>query len=267
MDQFRAAAYLDLINGTTAEARIASGHLVSFGCTGTAAAEGAPAEDVTAEGSAAGSPAADTARSPGASDDRGPVTGRMPVDRMTEGPSGGGSRHGGPSGGGPAGGAAVSPPPRLADLVVPLATLLGLAERPGEGHGLGPLDPALCRELAAAAAASPHSLLCVTVTGPEGIAIGHGCARPHRRKGGGVTKAGRAAEAASRGSPGEAVDTTVAPAGLASLPARVNLTITADRLAELRRQPAARRPTGPASRGPLPSTVIKDHPAGTAPGR
>jgi hypothetical protein len=31
---------------------------------------------------------------------------------------------------------------RPADLIVPLATLLGLAERPGEIHGFGLLDPA-----------------------------------------------------------------------------------------------------------------------------
>jgi hypothetical protein len=64
---------------------------------------------------------------------------------------------------------------------VPLATLLGLAERPGEIHGFGLLDPALARQLAAAAAASPRTEVCVTVTSPEGYAIGHGCARPTRR--------------------------------------------------------------------------------------
>jgi hypothetical protein len=68
------------------------------------------------------------------------------------------------------------------NLTLPLATLLGLAERPGEGHGLGPLDPALVRDLAAAAARSPHSTWCVTITGPGGHAIGHGCARPVRKK-------------------------------------------------------------------------------------
>ena len=128
--------------------------------------------------------------------------------------------------------------------MVPLATLLGLAERPGESQGLGPLDPALCRELAAAAAASPHSLLCVTVTGPKGIAIGHGCARPQRGKAGRTAKADIVEEAASRGSPGRAVDFGAASAALASLPARVNLTITADRLAELLRQPTAVGPPG-----------------------
>ena len=38
------------------------------------------------------------------------------------------------------------------NLTVTLATLLGLAERPGEVSGLGPVDPALARELAQAAA-------------------------------------------------------------------------------------------------------------------
>ena len=77
----------------------------------------------------------------------------------------------------------AGPPPTLTDLVFPLATLLGLAERPGEGHGLGTLDPALCRALAATAARSPHTTICITVTDADGIAIGHGCVklRPPRR--------------------------------------------------------------------------------------
>jgi len=123
--------------------------------------------------------------------------------------------------------------PRPADLVIPLATLLGLAERPGESHGLGSLDPGLCRQLAAAAA-SPRTRLCVTVTGPDGIAVGHGCARAKR----GRAKRGQTPR--------------TAPATPASLPARVNLTITATRLAELAGQPPAIGPptTGPPTTGP-----------------
>ena len=64
----------------------------------------------------------------------------------------------------------------------PLATLLGLAERPGLGYGLGALDPALVRDLAAAAARSQHSDWCVTITDASGYAIGHGCAKPARKK-------------------------------------------------------------------------------------
>ena len=90
---------------------------------------------------------------------------------------------GGP-GGAPAGGQPGGQAPSLpslaarANLTIPLATLLGLADRPGAGHGLGPLDPALARDLTATAAASPLTEWCVTVTDASGVAIGHGCARP-----------------------------------------------------------------------------------------
>jgi hypothetical protein len=64
------------------------------------------------------------------------------------------------------------------NLTIPLATLLGLAGRPGELPGLGPIDPALARDLARAAARNPKTSYCVTVTDQQGHAIGHGCARP-----------------------------------------------------------------------------------------
>jgi len=108
----------------------------------------------------------------------------------------------------PAGRALQLRPP---DLVVPLATLLGLAERPGEIQGFGLLDPALAREMAAAAAASPRTEVCVTVTSPEGYAVGHGCARPERTS--------RSLQAIA--SPG---------ASTAALPARLNLSIRAAEL-------------------------------------
>lgn len=62
-------------------------------------------------------------------------------------------------------------------LTVPLATLLGLAENPGDAYGWGALDPALARQLAARAACHPGSTWCVTVTDDQGHAVGHGCAR------------------------------------------------------------------------------------------
>jgi hypothetical protein len=65
-----------------------------------------------------------------------------------------------------------------ANLTIPLTTLLGLANRPGEMPGIGPLDPDLTRDLAAAAARTTRSTWCVTVTDQHGHAIGHGCARP-----------------------------------------------------------------------------------------
>lgn len=93
--------------------------------------------------------------------------------------------------------------------MIPLVTLLGLAERPGEGHDLGPLDPDLCRDLALAAASSPHTECCITVTDGSGIAIGHGC--------------------------GGSSPSTESPPGQHAFPARVNLTATSTQLAALAR--------------------------------
>ncbi len=72
------------------------------------------------------------------------------------------------------------------------ATLLDLADRPGEIAGIGPVDPDLARDLAAAAAANPKTTWCVTVTDADGHAIGHGCARPAPRN-----------ERGKRGAPGK----------------------------------------------------------------
>jgi hypothetical protein len=95
-------------------------------------------------------------------------------------------------------------------MVFPLLTLMGLAGRPGEAHGLGALDPALVRDLAAAGACHPASQFCLTVTDERGFAIGHGCLRPMRGKKGRaiprdsgrvtVTPSGRAGPAGGHGS-------------------------------------------------------------------
>src|SRR5690348_3111427 len=81
-------------------------------------------------------------------------------------------------------------------LTVPLATLVRLADRPGDLSGLGPADPWLARDLAAAAARNPRSTWCVTVTDEHGHATGHGCARPvptgHRERAGPGPPPGRA---------------------------------------------------------------------------
>jgi hypothetical protein len=88
---------------------------------------------------------------------------------------------------GPAGGEAGGFAGRVT-LTVPLGTAAGLADRPGELAGLGPVDPWLARDLATAAAANPRSTWCVTVTDEHGHAVGHGCARPeptsHRKRAG-----------------------------------------------------------------------------------
>ena len=130
-------------------------------------------------------------------------------DRPAAGPAGSAATPDTPGDGGvgpddDAGGGGSGAASSGTDLVIPLVTLLGLGNRPGESHQFGPLDPALCRELGAIAAGSPATRLCVTVTDQDGIAIGHGCARPRRR-------------------PGQ-VRQDPRPA-LAALPARMNLTI------------------------------------------
>jgi hypothetical protein len=66
------------------------------------------------------------------------------------------------------------------DLTIPLATLLGLAERAGEADWLGAIDPALARALALRAAANPRSNFRIIVTGPDGYAAGFGLTRRRR---------------------------------------------------------------------------------------
>jgi Domain of unknown function (DUF222) len=86
------------------------------------------------------------------------------------------SRPGGTPGAAPAGFAS------RVTLTAPLATLVGLADRPGELSGLGPVDPWLARDFARAAARNPKTTWCVTVTDNRGHAIGHGCARPEPKR-------------------------------------------------------------------------------------
>ena len=71
--------------------------------------------------------------------------------------------------GGPLGSAVPAGFAGRVTLTAPLVTLARLADRPGELAGLGPVDPWLARDLAAAAAANPKTTWCVTVTDAEGM--------------------------------------------------------------------------------------------------
>ena len=257
MDQYRVAGYLDLLNGISVEARITIGLL-----PGVCPADEEPATEPAADSrdcpcrECDGSclPDEDEGEDGGDWDGRAPGSKEPPDGRGGSGSDCPGEGDGGsqPDGGAdpdldgePRAGqpsASAASPARLADLVLPLATLLGLAERPGEGYRLGPLDPDLCRSLGVAAVGSPYSSLCVTVTDPDGIAVGHGCARAARhRRFPAATGHGGTTEPAGPG-----------PAhGAAALPARVNLTITAARLAELA---ATTGPPGRATWGFTPDT-------------
>jgi len=255
MDQYRVAAYLDLLNGIPAEVRIATGQVIPVTRTNSPPDTADAHDDQPDAAAADGDP---DGRSDGTPDDGGPRgdgPGGGPRDGRSDGTPNDGGPHGdgpdgdgpdgdgpdgdgpddgrGSGGAGPSGAGGDSPSvasPRLTDLVLPLSTLLGLAERPGEGHALGPLDPGLCRSLAVSAVASPHTTLCVTVTDEHGTAIGHGCARPPRKLNTGL------GSSADPGSPGG----TTLP-----LPSRVNLTITASRLAQLTRQTGQSTPACP----------------------
>jgi len=105
--------------------------------------------------------------------------------RETTAGVGGPDSPGGPGGETPPAGPAGNPGPGgfagRVTLTAPLATLARLADRPGELSGLGPVDPWLARDLAAAAAQNPRTTWCVTVTDEKGHAIGHGCARPETK--------------------------------------------------------------------------------------
>jgi Domain of unknown function (DUF222) len=231
IDVLRAYAYLDLLNGAVAEARIACAEAQDEAAEAAEALAWAESRAARANAGAGAGHGAGSAPDQGTAhmaddvDDTGGPDGTRDVsfcghsddDEPDEGGGhnvggGGDPRSGGP-GAGPGHALQLCPP----DLVVPLATLLGLAERPGEIQGFGLVDPALARELAAAAIASARTEVCVTVTSLEGYAIGHGCARPDR---------------ASRSSQVPAPSGTC-PAGF---PARLNLTIPATALSSLTAQ-------------------------------
>jgi len=108
-------------------------------------------------------------------------------------------------------------------VTAPLATLQRRAQRPGDNRLLGPLDPALTRDLAAAAARSPNARWEITIVDDMGYATGHGILRPRRGK------------PQQPPLPG--------PAGY-SLPARVNITVTETLLHQLAAQPRSGAPPG-----------------------
>jgi hypothetical protein len=151
MDVLRARAFLDILLGVDSRPQTPN--------PATGPGESAP-DDPGPNGS--GLSGSGHGRDPAAQDD-GPGLGESPA---------------------PAGPLAGVIPPGFAgrvNLTAPLATLLHLADRPGEMTGIGPIDPALTRDLAAAAARTSRSTWCITVTDQEGQAIGHGCARPAPR--------------------------------------------------------------------------------------
>jgi hypothetical protein len=70
-----------------------------------------------------------------------------------------------------------APFPALVNLTIPATTLFGWSDAPGDIGGWGLADSADTRRLARAAARHPATRWCVTITGPDGTAVAHGCAR------------------------------------------------------------------------------------------
>jgi Domain of unknown function (DUF222) len=72
------------------------------------------------------------------------------------------------------------PLPALINLLVPAATLLGWGTAPGHAGRWGLLDADDTRAMVHAASRHLRTRWCVTVTGPDGTAVAHGCARGPR---------------------------------------------------------------------------------------
>ncbi|HEX7159923.1 MAG TPA: hypothetical protein VF223_01660, partial [Trebonia sp.] len=220
-------AYLHLLNGVTAQDAIAFAR--------AAAAEppdGTGQEDDAGERSR---------RETGSGADTSADTESHGGDQGTNGdddadPGGDESGSGGSHGpGGPE--APPSTHPVLPEVTVPLVTLQRRAERPGDNRLLGPLDPAMTRDLTAAAARSPRSSWEVTIVDDHGYAVGHGVAR-----------AGRARRQEPR------------PSGPAccALPARVNITVTENLLYQLAAKPAQPRSGAPPDDWEFVPRTVKD---------
>ena len=174
--------------------------------------------------------------------------------RPRRGPGGGGTG----AGSGPAAGRRAAGRVRREDhLTIPLATLLGLAERPGEIPGLGPVDPAPGPRPGLRRRRQPGTTWCVTVTDQDGHAIGHGCARPEPRAGQapGETRPAQAADGRGSpsppGQPGRPADT--APGGCTPGPADGRTSWS----------PSTRSPPTSVTTGTRPAVMIPASSSGT----
>jgi hypothetical protein len=88
----------------------------------------------------------------------------------------GGDGGGGPKGPGtPAGG--LAPFPALVNLIVPAGAVFGWSAVPGDAGAWGLLDGDDTRAIVRAASMHLRTRWCVTLTGPDGTAAAHGCAR------------------------------------------------------------------------------------------
>jgi hypothetical protein len=150
---------------------------------GSCAAGGPGSSQDGLSGSGSSEPGSASTRSPGAGSNEPPGTGTLRG-------SGGGSPADGSDpearAGIPPGLASPPVPPGLGalagsvNLVMSALAWLGLTDAPGEITGTpagGPADATTCRDLATALATRHDTRWCLTLTGPDGRAVAHGCAR------------------------------------------------------------------------------------------
>jgi hypothetical protein len=147
ISQLRAAVYTALLNGRPITTLLDN-----------PAPEGTPAPGTSAPGDAGPghttAPGTTTTHAPGTVDGADSAAGDGAGAAMTECPPVSGTIH----------------------LTMPLSALAGGGE-PSEVAGHGPVDAATSRQLAAMLAASAGTRWCLTVTGHDGRAAGHACAR------------------------------------------------------------------------------------------
>jgi hypothetical protein len=172
MDQLRARAYLDVLLGKDSAvlARQESG----TGGSGTSEPDGGEPGTGEPDNPGAGGSSWGNASSSETGDPSGTgCSGETGHSSETSRPAGAAA--------GPSAGPIDTLRARI-NLTIPLATLLGLADHPGDASGFGPVDAALARDMASSAAAHPSTSWCLTITDPAGHPLAHGCAPPGRRR-------------------------------------------------------------------------------------
>lgn len=73
------------------------------------------------------------------------------------------------------GGAARTPAPAVINLLVHAGTLFGWDTTPSQASGWGLLNPVETRDVVRAASLHPQTRWCMTIIGPDGTAVAHGC--------------------------------------------------------------------------------------------
>jgi hypothetical protein len=198
IDLLRVMAYLDLLNGVHAEDRITQWAAEAVAKAATDAAEAGAAAPRAGSGPRGtdspngdapgddsrrgGTPGTANASTHGKDDSHADNAGDCTPGSGSSSSASHGEACADPEGRPHAGSGPAARPglPAKVNLTIPLGTAAGWQDRPGEAWGLGALDPALARDLLAAAAWSPHSEFCVTVVDRDGYAAGHGCCKPAR---------------------------------------------------------------------------------------